>query len=181
MVKGETGARTGDGDVSAGDRDEGGDDSGSDADDDCEEGTAEGNGNTEGPLGAGPRLDARPLLGEPEPAVSAVEAVSSPDHTVATGRRGSVAANVLLIDVNASGPWGAEDTAFSGAFGANVRSGAAPGLKLLAPDAEGTQALGLEVCLPTGQARGCGEACAGDMAAISGDPVTKISSPGPAT
>ena len=131
--------------------------------------------------GAGPRLDARPLLGEPEPTVRAVEAVSSPDHTVATGRRGSVAANVLLIDVNASGPWGAEDTAFSGAFGANVRSGAVPGLKLLAPDAHGTQALGLKVCLPTGQASGGGEACDGDVAAISGDPVTKISSPGPAT
>ena len=51
VVKGETGARTGDGDVSAGDGDEGGDDSGSDAEDDCEEGTAEGNGNIEGPLG----------------------------------------------------------------------------------------------------------------------------------
>lgn len=87
----------------------------------------------------------------------AVEAVSSPDHPVATGRRGAVATSVLWMDVNTSGPWGAEDTAFSGASGANVRCREAPGPKLLAPDADGLQALGLKVCLPMGQAGGCGD------------------------
>lgn len=61
-----------------------------------------------------------------------------------------MAANVLSINVDTSGPWGAEDTAFSGALG--DRSVEAPGLTVLAADVDGLRALGLEVGLPMGQA-----------------------------
>lgn len=69
-----------------------------------------------------------------------------------------MAADVLLMDVNeASEPWDAEDTAFSGVPGASVGGGEGPGLELLASVADSPWALGLEVGLPTGQASHCGD------------------------
>lgn len=52
-------------------------------------------------------------------------------------------------------------------------------MKLLGPEADGVQTLGLKRCLLTGWDCGWGEACSGDVAAFSGDPGTKISSPSP--
>ena len=86
VVKVETGARTGDSDVDRGRSAGAGDDRGSDGDDDREEGAVEGTGNTEGPLGPGPRRDARPLPGDLDPTVRAAATVSSLDHTAAPGR-----------------------------------------------------------------------------------------------
>lgn len=50
---------------------------------------------------------------------------------------------------------------------------------MLAPDADGVQTLGFKRCLLTGWDCSWGEACSGDVAALSGDPGTKISSPSP--